>query len=341
VGGSPGAATKGALTNTDSKHWSLALTAVNTAGAATVTISRAGIESGARTIILRENFIAYASSTDLSIKLGITTAGTTAIQGVTDTFNAVHDYLAADPQVTGSGGSTKIGDIELGDYIDLVSLKIGADAAISNTAITPWSPPFAGYEGRLLRIIVVGINSFKVANNKGVENSSAPTHLVFQFQNFPVKRNMNSSATNAGGYAASELKTYIMGDFLTGLKAATGLSDALLWAPGRNVSRGGNPETATDTITDALWLPTEWEMFGVFRYSSQQYEVNAGQARLEYYQANADRIKYNSGNTAYSYWEASPYSGYATHFCGVASDGDTYINRASSAGGVAPAFCVR
>jgi uncharacterized repeat protein (TIGR02543 family) len=51
IGGSPGAANKGTLTKTDDAHWSLAIT-TTTAGAATVSIARNGIESGTKPITL-------------------------------------------------------------------------------------------------------------------------------------------------------------------------------------------------------------------------------------------------------------------------------------------------
>jgi hypothetical protein len=327
IGGGPGAATAGILTGSG-KNWSLGITTVTAGGAAAVSISKSGIEIGTKGITL------YAPDpADLSIKLGITTSGTSTVQHVIDTFTAVHAYLATNPAVSGAGtAAAKIGDIELGDYVDLVSLTIGA-STISNTALP-------GGHGKLLRLIVVGINSFQGASDSApaiTNNPGAPTHLVFQFQNVPVTHTMNSANTNAGGYDASDLKAYICGDFLTGLKTATGLADALLWAPERKVSHG-NP-AATDTITDALWLPTEWEMFGARAYSSQDYEVNAGQARLEYYQADADRVKYGHDNGRQWYWEASPYS--ATGFCDVYDGGAYATTTAMSLGGVAPAFCIK
>jgi uncharacterized repeat protein (TIGR02543 family) len=51
IGGTPGAANKGTLTQTNDTHWSLAIT-TTTAGAATVSIARNGIESGTKSITL-------------------------------------------------------------------------------------------------------------------------------------------------------------------------------------------------------------------------------------------------------------------------------------------------
>jgi hypothetical protein len=137
------------------------------------------------------------------------------------------------------------------------------------------------------------------------------------------------------------MKTYLMGDFLTGLQAATGLTSNMLWAPTRKVSHGSNPPTSTDDITDTLWLPTEWGLFGSVSGSSQTYEVTPGQARLEYYTGATERKKYNSSNNAQGYRLASPISYSGTSFAGVYSDGYSWEYTASVASGCAPAFCVK
>ena len=103
--------------------------------------------------------------------------------------------------------------------------------------------PYPGYEGRLLRLTVVGINSFK-RDGAAANNPGAPDHVVFQFQNIPVFRQMNPTDTNLVGYAGSEMRTYLIGNFLTGLKNATGLTDAMLWAHTRYVPNQGQKATA-------------------------------------------------------------------------------------------------
>jgi hypothetical protein len=255
---------------------------------------------------------------------------------VTDTFTGLHNLISA-PQ--GTDDFTTI--IALGDYIDLPSLTIGG------TTITDAEITGGADRGRLLRLIVVGINSFKSSGSYN-ENPSAPNHVVFQFQNIPVTHEMNAANTNAGGYKKSAMKTYLTGDFLTGLKNATGLTGTELWAPKRYVANGGGAETyatAADLIEDELWLPTEREMFGSRRYSHETYETASNQARLEYYatgtDGNTSRIKYNSSNNADFYWTASPYSSSSGSFCYVHRAGISTMYFANSSEGCAPAFCVR
>jgi hypothetical protein len=241
---------------------------------------------------------------------------------VADTFTSLHNLISA-PQGTDNFATI----IRLGDYNDLPSLTIGSEPVINDVDLSP--------HGRLLRLMVVGINSFN-----GINSNNTP-HVVFQFQNTPVEHNMNNTDTNTGGYKASAMQGYIMGGFLTGLKAATGLTGEMLWGPTRKVSKGGSPEVGTDDITDTLWLPTEWEMLGERKKSSETYEPSEGQARLEYYDNATKRKKYNSANDNSVYWLASPDSSSAANFAIVNYNGNVDYCYASFVAGCAPAFCVK
>ncbi|GHT20536.1 hypothetical protein AGMMS4957_07740 [Bacteroidia bacterium] len=265
---------------------------------------------------------------------------------VAATFAALHNLIQGDEDWKSQ--------IDLGDYIDLLSLTIDKQPTINDAPL--------GGNGNRLRLIVVGKNSF--VNNPGaaVNNPDAPDHVVFQFKNIPeVYHNMNSDKTKTGGYPESEMQSYLTGAFLTGLKSATGLTEEMLWAPTRKVSNditkdGGTEWKATETLSvmDTLWLPTEWEMFGKQEYASQIYEVNAGQARLEYYTDTntGQRIKYNDARTTAGagvpYWLASEYRYDLTpnggaifiyvdqYGTGVVSDGSAEKEK-----GCVPAFCVQ
>jgi hypothetical protein len=247
-----------------------------------------------------------------------------------EAFTALHNLISFP---VGTDDFTTI--IALGDYIDLPSLTIGG-TTINDVDLTP--------HGRLLRLMVVGINSFQ-ANGSYTGVSGAPNHVVFQFQNVPINHEMNPYNDNTTGYLNSSMRTWLTASFLPGLKAATGLTDTVLWAPARKVANKGSGADGTHDITDTLWLPTEWEMHGSNDRSSSAHETAANQARLEYYPAgnsgDTSRLKYTSDDTSGSYWMASPYYGSAAAFCSVNSLGNAHLFAASSVGGCAPAFCVR
>jgi hypothetical protein len=262
---------------------------------------------------------------------GITTTG---VQGVTDTFNAIHTYLAGKTAEQLASG----GNIQLGDYIDLeggITVSGGApNATVANT-------PLLGH-GTLLRLVVVGINSFNASGDYTGNGNGEDAHLVFQFQNLPFTRAMEADATNANGYGGSDMRTYLTGAFLTGLYAA-GVPDAVLWAPKRYAANKGTGASSAALIQDKLWLPTEREMFASQVYSNPAYETEENQARLEYYADESLRTKkYNAFNASDWYWLASPLSTSTANFCLVSYTG--YSSNGpddASLGGCVPAFCVK
>jgi hypothetical protein len=108
---------------------------------------------------------------------------------------------------------------EIGDYIDGLNLS-GIAAPTSGTAPQAWNDTYKNN-----RIVVSGFNTFK--NIGDTENTK--NHIVFTFRNCIALGRMNSSDTNTGGYAASELRTWLegasgdgSGTFATGLKTALG-----------------------------------------------------------------------------------------------------------------------
>ncbi|GHU42842.1 hypothetical protein FACS1894190_12640 [Spirochaetia bacterium] len=347
-----GAATRGNLTNTDSTHWSLAVTPT-AVGAATVSIDQSGILSGTKSITLYDPLIAAIKfkSPDLSVKLGITTSGTTSIQHVTATFNAIHDYLAMGPEVEGrtSGSSgmppglpTKIGGIELGDYIDLVSLAVNSHYTID--LVNFGSNPQVSSDSKLLRLIVVGINSFNQDLGTGYNGNGNGTtaHLVFQFQNSPAKGSMTAGTASQPDYTESGMREYLTVNgnqqFLNALVNA-GVPQARMWAPRRLI---GNKTGSVDELIDLVWLPTELEMFGIKTYSPIS-ETSANQARLAYYLGNNTRIKLASNGAAINYWAASTLIPQGKDgFIAVAGDGTSSSGNADDIRlGIAPAFCIR
>jgi hypothetical protein len=282
--------------------------------------------------------------------------------------------------------------INLGDWIDLEGgLTVEAyngeggvsySAAEAVRAVT-WTFTDSTYykarnaepRGTRCRLIVVGINSFH--SGKGTDgkytvpaNDSTP-HVVFQFQNIPVKRRMNATGINTRGYAASDMRKYLTVNFLAGLKGAgvpVEETDGVLWAPVRYVSTRGDTGDF-NKIKDLVWLPTEREMFeggistvkGVTTkygpYSVATDETASNQARLEYYcvvdsgDPNDRWAKFWTGTDSIDptavtgfyadrYWVASPYSDSAS-FCRMYGNGITGYCIANDSDGCVPAFCVK
>jgi hypothetical protein len=289
--------------------------------------------------------VANVANKSIKDKFGVKAAGE---DGVTATFTALHNFIQA-------GGLTnnKTNDvIKTGDWIDLEGgLKVNE---YNYLGYFEYAGTVQASNGTpLLRLIVVGINSFQSSGVPGGytyqgEETPPPQHVVFQFQNVPVIRRMNISDVG-GGYPSSEARKYLVpvtengfelagsGNFLDGLLEA-GVPNTVLWAPGRVLGLGVNG-TGSMTVSDKLWLPTESEMFGVKSYSPDS-ETAANQARLEYYKTDESRKKYTEYN-AVTYWGASPSYHTVGGFQDIVPSGNVDGNDGIIENGIVPAFCVQ
>jgi hypothetical protein len=253
-------------------------------------------------------------------------------------FDMIHDTVA--------GGNVE--NFVNGDYFNghissstPFTVPAGYD---SGGAISMTSNPDLGAHGTYMQWVIVGKNPWKGKNGNNFDHVAIHSRNVLGYSGEANADGhyMNPTNTNAGGYAGCKMRQYILNNVLPALKnLGIPFDEEWMKAPARLVSKGGtaaNP--GADTITDKLFLPTEYEMFGAHTYSNSNAEAAASQGRLAYYDDNSKRIKYNKDNAARYYWEASPRSGYSRTFCYVHTDGSANYGSANNAYGFAPAFCV-
>ncbi|MDR2864205.1 MAG: Ig-like domain-containing protein [Spirochaetaceae bacterium] len=297
-------------------------------GSTAITASVSGITPAICVVTVSES-----TSPDLSVKFKAT--GATDVKLIENTFQKIHEYLSGLSRPSYIEIDKKI---KLGDYIDLAGLKVdeyNGSGAIDESENTPID---GGANGYLLRIMVVGINSFNAQGLYTGGGTPARPHIVMQFQNVPVRRMIDPSSQ---AYGTSEMRAYITVNFKNGLEAAGVPMDTdIIWGPNRIITN--TPQSGIQTITDKLWLPTEREMFNVSSSSNSSRENPTNQAYLEYYVDNAKRLKYvKTGGSPAWYWESSPANGSSTMCCAVNSGGIAVSSGGSGGTGVAPAFCVQ
>jgi hypothetical protein len=271
------------------------------------------------------------------VTFGVKQAGytfnTQTTSDVAATFQAIHDYVNGTVFTTETTDDMEGNPVRLGDYIDLPSLSVTGDGG--GGSISGGNAVIAGH-GTVLRLMVVGINSFNRRSSQPDGHTNTP-HLVFQFQNLPGMHRMYASDTNEYGYMGSEMRTYIIDNFLTGLKAS-GVPEEYMWEVIRVITDGWSN---VELVSDKLWLSTEREQHGEATYSRAE-ESAANQAYLEYYSAPVKRTKYVANGTAESYWNASAKKESDTNFCIVSQGGSRSSAIASkTANGIAPTFCIK
>ena len=160
---------------------------------------------------------------------------------------------------------------------------------------------------------------------------------------------MNSSRTNSGGWASSQMRTNICG---TSLSSYSGTIIAVIPAALRAVLKpvtkytdntangGGSTASYVTATTDYFFLLSEFEVFGSISYGNTN-EKNK-QAQYAYYSAGNSKIKYkhDGTSTAARWWLRSPRASDSYSFVRVDTGGT--VNRAGAYNslGFAPGFCV-
>ena len=189
----------------------------------------------------------------------------------------------------------------------------------------------------------------RIANKSTAQNcgnsdySQTACGFVVEFAEIVEKRVMNSTATNVGGWPATEMRTYLNGTFYNSLPSD--LQAAI--KPTRVISGHGSNDSTNFTTTDNLYLLSGVEVFG-----SDAVDTAAGTShQLEYYSnngvtystsswngTNLDKAikQYNSSNTWW--WLRPAYSSNGYIFASVTGIGRWSYIDADATGGVAPAF---
>ena len=160
---------------------------------------------------------------------------------------------------------------------------------------------------------------------------------------------MNSSNTNSGGWASSQMRKNICGTSLTSYSGRIlAVIPAELRAVLKSVTKytdntangGGSTARYVTATTDYFFLLSEFEVFGRISYGNVN-EKNK-QVQYAYYSAGNSKIKYkhNSTSTAASWWLRSPGAGNNYYFVYVSTSGSVYAGGAYLSIGFAPGFCV-
>ena len=159
---------------------------------------------------------------------------------------------------------------------------------------------------------------------------------------------MNSSATNSGGWASSQIRTNICG---TSLSSYSGTIIAVIPAALRAVLKSvtkytdntGNNSTSASAVTatkDYFFLLSEFEVFGsISRANSNEASK---QAQYAYYSAGNSKVKYkhNGTSAAARWWLRSPLASSSDGFENVNTNGTVEDRTARASFGFPPGFCV-
>lgn len=204
----------------------------------------------------------------------------------------------------------------LGDYIDVSSMTIDG-STISNS-------------NQRLRFEIAGFDTYL---NVG-DTPTTSHHILMISKNCVFQKAMNSTATNAGGYAASELCAYLNNQVKTGLVNAIGITP-------KTVHRLLDNKTEWAWFAETVFIPTEVEVFGHQAWSNNKGYSTGSSVQWPLFSEFPQRRIANWNGARWWWWEASPKTDDSAAFCNCNYSGNADCSSAgTSDAGVRFAFLV-
>jgi hypothetical protein len=258
--------------------------------------------------------------------------------------STIAQAMAALRTLCNGTGTPDFSKLQIGDYLDGLDLS-AIPAENGGTAGQTWNDTYKNN-----RIVIAAFNPYKKVGDTEVTKN----HIRFDFVNIPLRKRMNPTNDNTGGYKATELRAFLegvngdgngdyagtttvsTGAFLAALKVQLG--DYIL--PVRRLL-STKPATggAWAWMTCSFWLPSENEIFGANAWGESGYGDGQKLHIPLYRDSYAYRVKRYNGSRDW-WWLNTPTSATAAYFCAASYRGYASYASASSVGGCAPAFCI-
>ena len=260
----------------------------------------------------------------------------------------VVDYsLKIENYIVSYNSETKTADAVIGDTVKTkpeggssvpapVSFADDSWATIKS-AVQSGTYPYQVADTKTIDMGELGTHTVRVANTSECTNgetSETACGFVVEFADIITDYAMNSTATNVGGWPASEMRTYLNSTILNSLPSdlQSVIIDTTVVS-----SHGLTSGEANFTSTDKLYLLSSKEVWnGGTGYDTAESETR----QLDYY-ANLGVIKdnYSGAIKQNSYWWLRSAAAHCTdYFFFVNNDGNWNYVRANNARGVSPAF---
>lgn len=232
------------------------------------------------------------------------------------TVLGVSTAAAAFSALRTKANSGDFSNLRLGDYIDVPSMTVDG-AAISNS-------------NQRLRFIIAGFDTYYRVGDTEITQH----HIVMVSKNCVFQHAMNSTDKNAGGYPASELKTWLNDAVKTGLVNAIGITP-------KTVRRLLDTKGDWAWTAETVFIPTEVEVFGHQAWSNNKGYSTGTSVQWPLFSEFPQMRIANWNGSRWWWWEASPRTDDTANFCSCHTSGNADSHSAGdSHHGVRFAFLV-
>ena len=189
--------------------------------------------------------------------------------------------------------------------------------------------PIAGYktleltDGTKIKMDLAAIDTDVKSDNSGTAK------MTWICQGIPMTHRMNASETTNGGWASSEMRSWLISDILSKIPAE--IKSHIVSVKKSYRSKSPNDETLWSD--DEIWIPSYKEV----GFTDASYIESDGVVYSGLFNSNAERIKYDSSGSANNWWFRSACS--SARFSYVNNKGKASNNNADFKGGVVFGFC--
>ena len=192
-----------------------------------------------------------------------------------------------------------------------------------------------------------GTHTLRIANTSTPSEcsrtgfSQTACGFVLEFADIIIEHTMNGTATNAGGWPATTMRTFVNNDIYNAIpdEIKNAIIDTTV------VSGHGKSDTENFTSTDKLYLLSTAEVWSQGSSNTISTDTARDNTRqLDYYKnlgtstSNYSGAIKKNGTSASRWWLRAAYSNTAFTFLFVSNSGGWSANNATIASGVAPAF---
>ena len=167
---------------------------------------------------------------------------------------------------------------------------------------------FTTTDGNTIVMEIVAFNADTKADEAGTAG------ITWLSKKIVTRHQMNSTETNKNGWVASELRTWLQGEFYNTLPVE--IRNSVV-----SVNKSYYDKTSNSTLTcvDNVWIPSSYEIYG----TTSSYGKESDGVYYDHLSTMTSRIRYDSeGNVAN--WFLRTASEYGQHFRGVNQDGTSY-----------------
>ena len=204
----------------------------------------------------------------------------------------------------------------------------------------------ASVDGKTVRILGFNHDPLTDTNAYGSSTATGKAGISFEYVDFITSNSqMNSSNSNAGGWAAMPLRTTLNGTIYNSLSIKNYIKEVTKeYITTYNTG-------AKSICSDKLWLLSCGEIWnnGVNGGNTRGWAMTTEGIQYKYYKTNLGNTAYNENtnitkkpnvNSPDWWWLRSPRYNINSHFCYVGKNGVSVCNYIGDVGGVAPGFSI-